>query len=239
MVVDVNGDGFADVSAVDTTNSKIVVMLGNGDGTLKNAVSYAVSGADGYRPELSYADINGDGAMDLVAPGGPSNLINWLTNNGDGTFKAATSITRPYSSNTRVADFNGDGKVDIFASHNAGDASLRLGNGDGTFLAERSFSFLGDAAQTAVGDFNGDGNVDVAAVYNSQTFIYAGNGDGTIQAGVTLDEFNVSGEYLTDVRIADYNGDGEGDVITLSNRSNARVLPLKWRWNVQGGCLAE
>ena len=67
-VADVNGDGKPDLLVVNFTNSSscsgncngtVGVLLGNGDGTFKTAVTYD-SGAFGAT-SVAVADVNGDG----------------------------------------------------------------------------------------------------------------------------------------------------------------------------------
>ncbi len=42
VVADVNGDGKLDVVAANSNNNTISLLLGNGDGTLQTATSYAI-----------------------------------------------------------------------------------------------------------------------------------------------------------------------------------------------------
>src|SRR5579864_1871504 len=62
-VGDFNGDGVPDLAVSDVLNTKVAVLLGNGDGTFQPAVTYAV----GNDPRtVAVADVNGDGIPDLV-----------------------------------------------------------------------------------------------------------------------------------------------------------------------------
>ena len=117
-----------------------------------------------------------------------------------------------FSSGLGVADFNGDGKPDLLWATLAG-AGILSGNGDGTFQASRNIaSGVGApfAHAFAIGDFNGDGKLDVAVAQQnpSAVAILLGNGDGTFQAGPTL---NVAA-IATSVATGDLNGDGNVDL---------------------------
>ena len=126
-----------------------------------------------------------------------------LTGNGDGTLQTTPttridfgvaqqgSVTSLFSA---AADFNGDGKADLLVS-SAGGIAIYPGNGDGTFGTPASYAsypdgtpgFTGGKGPTAVvSDFNGDGKLDIAigAPANNAVELFAGNGDGTFQAGV-------------------------------------------------------
>ncbi len=69
-----------------TTSSNTVSVLRNlGDGTFAAQVTYAV----GSRPHsVTAADVDGDGAVDLVTANYSSNTVSVLRNLGDGTFAA-------------------------------------------------------------------------------------------------------------------------------------------------------
>jgi hypothetical protein len=102
VVVDINGDGNADLVAADTNNSAIVVWLGNGDGTFKDAVYTAVAPSSGASwvqglGAIAVADFNGDGKPDVATIAGTAYdyTNNKMTiteqtfvNQGDGTLSA-------------------------------------------------------------------------------------------------------------------------------------------------------
>jgi hypothetical protein len=170
-------------SALDIVTGSGAVLLGNGDGTFRIGASYS-GGLGGY---ITVADLNGDGARDLItaalATGVPGtnygyDRISVLLGNGDGTFRAgATYTTATYLVAVAVGNF--DGKLDIITGTNtnlvdqgngpvqaAGTVTLSLlpGNGDGTFGAARTITSFtqSDLEGLAVGDFNGDHKLDLA-----------------------------------------------------------------------------
>ena len=83
-VADFNGDGKPDV--LESGTGTLLVLLGNGDGTFKAAVTTASAAA--LQP-IAATDLNGDGKADAVGIFG-SNLVVYLSK-GDGTFAAGVS----------------------------------------------------------------------------------------------------------------------------------------------------
>jgi hypothetical protein len=68
-VNDFNGDGKADISALNNGGNDVSVLLGNGDGTFQSPTNF---GTDAVVGKYAIADLNGDGAPDIAvgtAPG--------------------------------------------------------------------------------------------------------------------------------------------------------------------------
>ena len=249
---DLNGDGHPDLavanvcqSSSNCNNGGVSVLLGNGDGTFRAAVSYGSGGYHGS--SVAIADLNGDGRPDLVmtsaCPTGACNgagVVSVLLGNGDGTFQPAIAYS-PGGFNTAsvaVADVNGDSTPDLVVANECldscangsgiGGVSVLLGNGDGSFQAARSYGTASyDASSVAVADVNGDGKPDlvVANFYQNSDentggiSVLLGNGDGTFQAAAS---YSSGAGAAESVAIADVNGDGKPDlaVVNCSKATN-------------------
>jgi hypothetical protein len=208
---DFNGDGKMDLVYLNTSNSTIVVLLGNGDGTFQAAQTFAVgSTTTAGATALVAADINGDGKLDLAVPDYAGGAIDILLGNGDGTFQPQiVAPTAPLPLSIAIADLNRDGKLDLAVGTGAanpnvsssptvsGGVSVLLGNGDGTFQSHTdypiqtctkdAFYYAASVSAITAGDFNNDGKLDLVAGASSDYVCYGfiffpGNGDGTFGA---------------------------------------------------------
>ncbi|HVT98204.1 MAG TPA: FG-GAP-like repeat-containing protein [Acidobacteriaceae bacterium] len=228
---DFNGDGNLDVAVSgDCINDcGITVLLGNGDGTFKAGMTFAVTQDFGL---IATGDFNGDGVTDIVATnyfefgGSPTIFLG----KGDGTFTPKeTSFTLDYfPPSLVVGDFNGDGSLDLAFSDLNG-VEIALGKGDGTFTETPAspMAVPSEIYSLKAGDFNHDGKLDLAGVdsYNDKIVLLIGAGDGTF--AVTATTPAVSTVWLGPFAIAaaDFNEDGIPDLAMLTkNQATASIL---------------
>jgi hypothetical protein len=144
------------------------------------------------------------------------------------TFANASSsplpIEEPFA--LAVADFNGDGKPDFAVAANVKTYVL-LGKGDGTFVPASGspdpvpsppYDDFGSpyTGVVTVGDFNHSGHPGLAVgLFQSEAAaIQFGNGDGTFTDSGTL--ANTGGGALESLTAADFNQDGNLDLIAVS-----------------------
>ena len=223
---DFDGDGKLDLVVTNGGSNSISVLLGNGDGTFKPAVPYAV----GRNPNaVVAADFYGLGRPDLAVVNYDDNNVSILYGIGDGTFLFVRNVAVGAGPNhAAVGDLNRDGKQDLVVTNYAGNSvSVLLGKGNGTF-APATYTATPGAAFVVIGDINYDEVPDlVVANYNNNTVtMLQGNGDGSLQDAVV---YNVgagpysmvlgwfAGSFGLDLVVANRLGN------TLSQLSNGTI----------------
>ncbi len=129
-VTDLDGDMVPDLVTGNSRppqNKNVSVLLGNGDGSFRAAVSYS-SGSSSF-PEstkVAIADFNGDTIPDVVATNLYSQGGSVLLGNRDGSLQPATFFAAGVSpSKVAVADIDGDGATD-FVTANGGSYDLTV-----------------------------------------------------------------------------------------------------------------
>ena len=126
---DLNGDGFTDLAVANIATSNVTVFLNDRMGSFTEAAGSPFPlGTDAFPFDITAADFNCDGAIDLATPNAGSNNLTILINDGSGGFSAPFQFTTgagPFS--ITAADFNGDGRVDLAtANEDSNDVSVLL-----------------------------------------------------------------------------------------------------------------
>src|SRR3989442_9323806 len=224
VVVDINGDGKADVLLANEMRHSLVVLLGIGEGTLQPPMNFDTAG---NLPEsIAVGDFNGDGKLDVAVAHFYSTNVTVLLGNGDGTFQPAY-VVATFAPNMNlipvaVGDLNGDGKLDLVtASVTTTMVAVMLGNGDGTFQPPQITPFVGDPESIMIRDFNGDRKMDLALPNDdspdAKVAGFLGNGDGTLQP---VQRFSVGAMESESLAAGDFNGDGKLDLVFANAGTN-------------------
>jgi FG-GAP-like repeat len=218
---DFNGDHIPDFAAVEG-RGPLAIYLGNGDGTFRNSANYSLG--DGLAGDIAVADFNGDGHPDIAATNEIAGTVMVFFGKGNGKFRKPVTYTVPnYPYGIAAADLNGDHHPDlvVIESGEGGAAAIMMNDGQGKFkLTETYDTPSNDPLSVAVAALKNGGNLDLIVSCNAGIAVFPGNGDGTFG---TPTLYQVAGG-ATDSVVADFNGDGNLDVVTAFNESTRVAL---------------
>jgi FG-GAP-like repeat/PASTA domain len=239
---DINRDGRQDIVAANWSDPElgpgvVSLLLNVGNGTfLPGGNSYGSAGM----ATVAVADVNGDGAPDVVTGSGESDgcahvtTVGVLLNDRRGGLDDARSYQAGGCPKVSVGDVSGDGPPDIVTANvESNTISVLVNTGGGTFGPKYDYPANGPVS-VAIGDIDGDGRTDLATA-------------NTTDAGGTVEALFNQGDgaflrksYARDVipaesvSIRDLNGDGKPDIAyvnedesvsVLVNRGGRRFLP--------------
>jgi hypothetical protein len=220
-IADNNGDGFPDIvianAGPDKTGNSPVATLLNQSGALGTFGAASLAYYSGSMTYGVFADFNNDNHLDLVS----ASQVYFGT---AGDFKAPIALTPTDHScgitygSVVVGDVNGDGRPDIITAdcQNATITSYLL-NSDLTSFTAGTTTWAGYRPSTlALADINGDGKMDavVGDFYSMDVLSLLGNNDGSFQPPTK--GYATGGLLWTVPLTADFNQDGQGDVVIPS-----------------------
>ncbi len=213
---DLDGDGRLDavISTRSGTAGTYTIVRSLRDAPITTVIQAPVPIFD-----VKLADVNHDGALDLLAAVGTFNGISVRAGDGQGGFLAPSFVpTNGAPSALTVADVNGDGNLDLVVRDAA--VSVLLGNGIAGFgapivapICTGNCPPIAPPSVPAVADVDRDGILDLVfttpPAYGAGSITFArGNGNGTFTVMPSVPDSAVSQPHLADV-----DGDGSLDVI--------------------------
>ncbi len=235
----VNGCGVGRVTTADVDNDgdQDVVVGGSGFscGTHTSDVSVSLNNGLGAFPTEIFvpvlhqvtmamgADLNGDGLTDLVGITNNASFgqgdVGVALGTGGGQFASPVSYTVGASHRElALTDLDGDGDTDVTATNLSPEGTaVLLNNGLGQLtisqvLPSEVISGLFNEWAIDTGDVNGDGLVDIVVANRTgkDIGVHFGRGGGTFDSAQLRYGMHTD---LTDVELADMNGDGRLDVV--------------------------
>ncbi len=166
-VGDLDGNGTLDAVVTDVFERELDIFLNDGSANFTPAPTPSISLVNDAR-DLILADLDGDGALDILASAEFGDELYVILGNGDGSF--APLVAEPIDSpdSPVVGDFNGDGALDVALFNvNSIEVTVLLGDGDGGFLERQVFHAGEKPSRLLVGLINDDALLDLVALNHS------------------------------------------------------------------------
>ena len=181
-----------------------------------------VSTLSGFSNSYQLADLNGDGADDVVENDFSSASV--YINDGSGSFGSGETLSI-VNQGVNVADFNNDGNDDLIFV-NGSTRIVKLSDGRGSFSSTITTNLT--ASQTVlstIADFNNDGYMDIlngGAVSTDPYSLNLGTGTGGFSAATTT----ISGANVLGAQVIDLNKDGYLDVVFNASTGTERFIRM-------------
>ena len=234
-VADIDGDGDIDVVAAVSGNDQNV-WFENIDGQANFGSLQVISTEVQDVRFVTVADIDGDGAIDILTTCFGDDMVLWNQNTdglGDFGFNNIIANDAVGATVADAGDFDGDGDLDVVsANRNEGTVAwYENTDGVGNFGPEQAISTLMPNARfVLVRDIDGDLDMDVLAVTTglARVFWFENvDGTGTFNSGTELPGV-AAGSLSIDSK--DIDGDGDFDVLVAASTQNR----LYWNENTDG-----
>ena len=224
MAADMDNDNDLDLIWSSHTEGEMK-WIKNTDGLGTLGMTYNIESNVTRIPGFFPADIDGDGALDIVAAHTleSSHGVSWYKNiSGNDNFGPRTLISSAvaYVTSVYAGDIDGDGDMDVVSSSATDDKIAWYENLDGlgTFSAQQVLTLTADSAmEVRLADLDGDADLDV---------VFGSNDDSKIGWFENLDGLgNFSGEIfiashsgdIRDIHFSDMDADGDLDFLTATN----------------------
>jgi hypothetical protein len=220
---DLNRDGSLDLAITEHDSHDVRVFLGRGDGSFASAAGSPFAALTSGRPHnhgLVFADVDGDGSLDIGTSNQNDNSVSTLLGDGRGGFRASPGSPfrvgrAPYP--LAAGELNGDGKTDLVTPDvGSNTITVLAGDGLGRFAAAEGspYAVAFRPYAVALGDLNGDSRPDIVAAHDDITLLTVllndGRGRFRPSPGSPIDIAERGGEVV----LADFDRDGHLDMAT-------------------------
>jgi hypothetical protein len=227
-IVDMNNDGKDDIAGVSTSNLKVHFQEPGGTFSIAN---FAVpNGTTLPTWSLAAGDYNRDGYNDLVL--GSGNKLSFWESNSTGTaYVSRTPGDYIFCQRTNFIDINNDGNLDAFSCHDVDPNVYYLNDGEGNWTYYQSGTTPGAymLGITASGgnyasiwtDYDNDGDRDlfISKCSGPPCELHRNDGGGVFTDISAQAQINVTPIQSWSSAVADFDNDGDMDIMIGSNGS--------------------
>ncbi|NLE79126.1 MAG: VCBS repeat-containing protein [Rhodococcus sp.] len=214
-MADVDGDEVLDLLLTDTTDDRLVVMRGDGQGEFSLSHALDVPGGPVVTPsDVVVGDFGGSGNADIAVSDVLGHAVVVFRQDADGEFEVRPPIPvgqEPHR--MAAADLDGDGDDDIVASNRMSDTVTVLSQGASGF---EGAAYPVDAYPTALAivDIDGDGALDIAAATGGYVSVLRGAESGGFEPWESTRSY---GGWVYEIFPEDLDSDGDVDFILLTD----------------------
>jgi hypothetical protein len=221
---DFGNDGDADLAVANTNSQDVTIFGGNGNNTFAAPTTTSLVG----NPRgLDFADIDGDGDKDLIAPIIGSNVVQ-IKDNAGGTFNTIASLIGAIDARGVMArDFDGDGDPDIATILGSTGRLVVYTNSGGGYGSGKLDGVGGTPVGFTAGDFNGDNDLDVAVAASNTSVAVLLGATGTTFGDVTNYPAPAGSGIALGIATRDMDGDGDLDLVTRNAGTGVSIFDGK------------
>ncbi len=215
VAADVNGDSQPDLVVVLNNQNQVRAYINTG-----GAFSQGAQTGTGAEPvSLKAADLDNDGDTDFVVANRDGNSFSVITNSA-GAFSSSSFAAGTEPRDAAPIDLNGDGLFEVAVS-NHDDRSITIHAAGSYGITQTIFvNAVTRPEGLAVADFDGDGDSDLAAALSDDAFSLAATYTNTAGSLATGPSAITNGANSGDIIAADFDLDGDADLITANQDSN-------------------
>ncbi len=231
---DLDGDGDLDLALDSWEDDTVRLFWGDGTGAFLPAAAPLAVGPHPYQ-KVRLADVDGDGAVDVLTPDLEGGTVTVLLGDGHGSFQPAPGS--PFAAGdapfaVAAGDLDGDGALDLAVTSSASNSTgqgrdglvLLRGDGRGGFAPYPGLAnpvATGEAPVAVVTcDLDGDGRAEAA------TADYSGDSVTIVALGERSPSIarQAVGRTPEDIACGDLNGDGRDELLVATSGDDLLVV---------------